>query len=88
MQMPTNVFANTNTSVSVLFIDKSRDNNKVMFVDASKMGRSIKVGKYHAVLSSTMKKIIEAIINRESIQVSVDYIRDAAMKNDKAGFIF
>ena len=83
MQMPTNVFANTNTSVSVLFIDKSRDNKKVMFVDASKMGKSIKVDDTaRTVLSSDdEKKIIEAILNREkkpefSVEVDISDITE------------
>ena len=86
MQMPTNVFANTNTSVSVLFVDKSRDNNKVMFVDASKMGKSIKVDdNARTVLSSEdEKKIIEAILNRESIpEFSVEVDISEITANEK-----
>lgn len=86
MQMPTNVFANTNTSVSVLFIDKSRDNNKVMFVDASKMGKSIKVDdNARTVLSSDdEKRIIEAILNRESIpEFSVEVDISEITANEK-----
>lgn len=33
IQMPTNVFANTNTSVSILFVDKSAKKDKVMLFD-------------------------------------------------------
>ncbi len=88
MQMPTNVFANTNTSVSVLFVDKSRDNSKVMFVDASKMGKSIKVDdNARTVLSSEdekKKKIIEAILNRESIpEFSVEVDISEITANEK-----
>ena len=86
MQMPTNVFANTNTSVSVLFVDKSRDNSKVMFVDASKMGKSIKVDdNARTVLSSEdEKKIIEAILNRESIpEFSVEVDISEITANEK-----
>lgn len=42
IHFPANVFANTNTSVSVIFINKSRVNREVMFVDASKLGKTIK----------------------------------------------
>lgn len=86
MQMPTNVFANTNTSVSVLFVDKSRDNSKVMFVDASKMGKSIKVDdNARTVLSSEdEKKIIETILNRESIpEFSVEVDISEITANEK-----
>ena len=43
--MPSNVFANTGTNVSVLFFDKTRkktDNDKVTLVDASKLGKEYK----------------------------------------------
>jgi type I restriction enzyme M protein len=86
MQMPTNVFANTNTSVSVLFVDKSRDNNKVMFVDASKMGKSIKVDdNARTVLSADdEKRIIEAILKRESIpEFSVEVDISEITANEK-----
>ena len=45
VSMPSNVFANTGTNVSVLFFDKTRkktDNDKVILVDASKLGKEYK----------------------------------------------
>ena len=45
VSMPSNVFANTGTNVSVLFFDKTRkktDNDKVTLVDASKLGKEYK----------------------------------------------
>ena len=36
--MPSNVFANTGTNVSVLFFDKSHTSDKVILIDASKLG--------------------------------------------------
>ena len=45
VSMPSNVFANTGTNVSVLFFDKSQDktdNDKVILIDASKMGEEYK----------------------------------------------
>lgn len=40
--MPSNVFANTGTNVSVLFFDKSATTNKVILVDASEFGEEYK----------------------------------------------
>lgn len=37
--MPSNVFANTGTSVSVIFIDKSNQHEEVVMLDAYKLGR-------------------------------------------------
>ena len=42
--MPSNIFANTGTSVSVLFIDKSNKDGEIMLVDASNLGKKIKEG--------------------------------------------
>lgn len=40
ISMPPNVFANTNTRVSVIFIDTSKVNNKVLLMNAESVGRS------------------------------------------------
>ena len=42
VSMPSNVFANTGTNVSVLFFDKSRTADKVVLIDASKLGEDYK----------------------------------------------
>lgn len=83
IQMPTNVFANTNTSVSVVFIDKSIVNNTVMFVDASRMGQSIKVDDILKTVFSEddEEAIVSAITGREnnpefSVEVKVEDIEE------------
>ena len=42
--MPSNVFATTGTNVSVLFFNKSASADKVILIDASKMGEEYKDG--------------------------------------------
>ena len=42
VSMPSNVFANTGTNVSVLFFDKSATVDKVILIDASKLGEEYK----------------------------------------------
>ena len=44
VSMPSNVFANTGTNVSVLFFDKSASAQKVVLIDASKLGEDYKEG--------------------------------------------
>lgn len=44
ISMPSNVFANTGTNVSVLFFDKSKETKKVILIDASKLGEEYKDG--------------------------------------------
>ena len=69
IQMPTNVFANTNTSVSMIFLDKTRVNENVMFVDASHLGSSIKIDDVtRTVLSEAeQKQIVDAVNLRKDI---------------------
>lgn len=83
IQMPTNVFANTNTSVSVIFMDKSRRNDTVMFVDASRMGESVKVDDNTRTVFSgeDEQTIVDAAVLRKcipefSIEVSVSAIEE------------
>ena len=44
VSMPRNVFATTGTNVSVLFFDKSATADKVILIDASKLGEEYKEG--------------------------------------------
>lgn len=60
ISMPSNIFANTGTNVSVLFIDKTNTEGKVMLMDASKLGTKVKEGKNQkTVLSNEETKMIE-----------------------------
>lgn len=60
ISMPSNIFANTGTNVSVLFIDKTNTEGKVMLMDASKLGTKVKEGKNQkTVLSDEETKMIE-----------------------------
>lgn len=71
VSMPSNVFANTGTSVSVIFIDKSNKHEDVVMLDASKLGRqeSIKINNKSVKKTILEKKdldyIIDAICNRK-----------------------
>lgn len=83
ISMPSNIFANTGTNVSVLFIDKSNQDGKIMLVDASKLGEKRKEGKnQRTVLSEKeVEKIENTFINQEvvedfSVKVSYEEIQD------------
>lgn len=43
VSMPSNIFANTGTNVSVVFIDKANNDGQVILIDASKLGEKIKI---------------------------------------------
>lgn len=81
--MPSNIFANTGTNVSVLFIDKSNTEGEVMLVDASKMGTKVKDGKNQKTVLSDEEvvKIENTFINQDivdefSVKVSYDDIKN------------
>ncbi len=68
VSMPSNIFANTGTNVSVLFLDKSNNEN-VILVDASKLGEKVKEGKNQKTVLSQdeEQQIIDAFRNKEAI---------------------
>jgi len=81
ISMPSNIFANTGTNVSVLFIDKSNTDGDIMLIDASKLGKKVKEGKNQkTVLSGEEVKLIEdTFINQDvvddfSVKVSYEQI--------------
>ena len=45
VSMPSNIFANTGTNVSVVFIDKGNKSGDAILIDASKLGEKIKIDK-------------------------------------------
>jgi len=79
ISMPSNIFANTGTNVSIIFIDKQKQNDKVVLMDASKLGEKVKLdGKNQkTVLSSEEEQQIIDIFREqkevEDLSVVVDY---------------
>ena len=76
--MPSNIFANTGTNVSVVFIDKTALTDTAVLIDASKLGETIKDGKNQKTVLNTddINKIIEAFAENKAIEdfsVNVKY---------------
>lgn len=65
ISMPSNIFANTGTNVSVLFLDRANEADEVILVDASKLGTKMKDGKnQRTVLSNDeITRIIDVFTN-------------------------
>ncbi|MFC2997469.1 class I SAM-dependent DNA methyltransferase [Acinetobacter sichuanensis] len=81
ISMPSNIFANTGTNVSILFLSKGF-NNEVILIDASKLGTKIKDGKSQKTVLDVneIKKIISTFNERVSeeefsILVSADDLK-------------
>ena len=75
VSMPSNIFANTGTNVSVLFIDKSNTEGEVMLVDASKMGTKVKDGKNQKTVLSD-----EEVVKIENTFINQDVVDDFSVK--------
>lgn len=69
VSMPSNVFANTGTNVSVLFFDKSVTNEQVVLIDASKMGEEYKDSNLQKrrLRIEEINQIVEAFRDRKAI---------------------
>lgn len=70
ISMPSNIFANTGTNVSIIFIDKDKNRDYIFMLDASNMGEKIKTGKNQKTLlyEEEIEKIIKNFINYEEIE--------------------
>ncbi len=78
ISMPSNVFATTGTNVSVLFFDNSKTCEKVLLIDASKMGEDYQDGnnKRRRLRADEIEQIVETFLKRESVDefaVAVSY---------------
>lgn len=84
VSMPSNIFANTGTNVSILFIDKTNEGD-VVLIDASNLGETIKDGKNQKTILTHDEedKIIDTFNTKEMVDdfsVVVSY-EDIAAKN-------
>lgn len=83
ISMPSNVFATTGTNVSVLFFDNSRNTDKVVLIDASKLGEEYKDGnnQKRRLRDNEIDKIVSTFLNKEavddfSVTVTYDEIKE------------
>lgn len=85
VSMPSNVFATTGTNVSVLFFDNSRKTEKVVLIDASKMGEEYKDGnnQKRRLRDFEIEQIVSTFQNKETVDdfsVAVTYDKIKAKK--------
>lgn len=64
--LPSNIFFGTGIPTVILVLKQKRENNDVLIVDASK--HFVKEGKNNKLQASDIKRIVDAVINRESIE--------------------
>lgn len=78
VSMPSNVFATTGTNVSVLFFDRTMQHDKVVMIDASKLGEEYKDGNNQRtrLRQEEIDLIVNTFANKQSVDafsVVVDY---------------
>lgn len=86
VSMPPNIFANTGTNVSVIFLDKANKADDAILIDASSMGEKRKEGKNQRTYLSPAEEnqIIDSFINRKEIDGFSKLVsfKDIASKRD------
>lgn len=78
ISMPSNVFANTGTNVSVVFFDNSKRSDKVILIDASKLGEEYQEGNNKKVrlTPDEIDLIVDTFLNKKTVEdfsVTVSY---------------
>lgn len=70
VSMPSNVFATTGTNVSVLFFDKSKKHDKVILIDASKLGETYKDGgnQRTRLRDEEINSIVDTFLNAQPVE--------------------
>ena len=83
ISMPSNIFANTGTNVSILFLDKANTDGTVLLLDASKLGTKVKDGKNQKTVLSDdeVARIINTFVGHQieddfSVSVSTEDIKN------------
>lgn len=81
VSMPSNIFANTGTNVSILFIDKTNKKD-VVLIDASNLGTTVKEGKNQKTVLSHDDE--DQIINNFNAKKAIDDFSVAVSYEDIA----
>lgn len=85
ISMPSNIFANTTTSVSIIFIDKGKTSDTVFLMEANKLGTKIKVDDLQRTVLSEddEEKIVSYFKNKiEEAGFSINVTKDKIKKKN------
>ncbi len=85
--MPSNIFAATNTNVSVIYISKENQDN-IVLIDASHLGETIKEGKNKKTVLTPKEenKIINTFLNKDTIEDFSVVVSNNDIKNKNYSF--
>ena len=75
VSMPSNIFASTGTNVSVVFLDKKADSERIVLMDASKLGETVKEGKnQRTVLTPAEENSIIETFNAKQVVADLSVV--------------
>ena len=85
VSMPSNIFANTGTNVSIMFIDKNKKDDKCILIDATSIGKSEKIGKIKKTVLSMEEQqlIVDTFNKKDEIQDFSVIVKSERIKNNK-----
>ena len=88
ISMPSNIFANTGTNVSVIFIDKVKKDDEIIFIDASNLGEKRKEGKNQRTVlrEDEIEKIINTFTSKKQIEDFSVVVKSDAVKEKNYSF--
>jgi type I restriction enzyme M protein len=78
--LPVNIFFGTGIPTVILVLKQKRQNNDVLIVDASK--HFLKEGKNNKLQASDIKRITDAVINRQSINKFSQLVSKQALRDN------
>ncbi len=78
--LPANIFFGTGIPTIIMILKKARDNTDTLIIDASK--GFIKEGKNNKLRSSDIKRIVDAVINREDIEKFARVVTREEIRNN------
>lgn len=86
--MPSNIFANTGTNVSVVFFDNSKSDKKFILMDATKIGTTIREGKNQRTILSEDESnlVIDTFIQRNEVSEYSVLVSENEMREKNYSF--
>lgn len=78
--LPANIFFGTGIPTIIMVLKKKREKDDVLIIDASK--GFIKVGKNNKLRASDIKKIVDTVINRETIEKYSKVVSKEEIRNN------
>ena len=79
ISMPSNIFATTGTNVSVLFLDKSIENEEIIMIDASGLGTKVKEG--------TTNKVQKTILSQDEIDKIINSFNNKIVETEFSSIV-